>query len=356
MSMTLAPPPVYAARFLKSCRIGTDELIHFKKDDIVFLDYVMAREVKEKGMADIYDGNELFSNFKPSTPKSTPLFVHIGGGIGDIIAFSGVAKYLKNYVIIAFTDPHYFCIWNQFASGNIACRHIFSQIVSGMDKTKTLRRIPIEGAAVLAGGKNWFEAYFDRLHLSPGPEFYRPELVTNIEPIKDKIYIAHRASCQIRSSRFKDFYLPAKRVLKGKKYFVNAYDLTLEDKRFIESQTCDVRIIQTGSAQEYLDNLASAELVISTDTGAIHYREAIRKPALAAFGAMTTESRTKYYKYTRSFDMKSPCPFQPCFTHELMKGATCEMTDNEVNPVTAPCIVGIEFQEQLERELLNYKY
>ena len=348
--------PVFAAHFHKACSLGTTDKIHYKPDDIAILTANLAAEMKEKGFAVIYDGNDIFKNYKPSTPKGTILFVHLSGGIGDIIAFSAVTKYLKDYTIIAFTDPDFFCLWQQFSSQNIICKHSLSKIVTGLDKVHSLHRLPIEYAVVLAGGKNWYRAYFERLGVDPCTNYFRPEMISEEKEIKTMIFISHRASCQMRSSRFQDFYLPAKKVFKNRQFYVNEGDLTPADREFICQKTVDVHIFKTGTVEQYLKNLAMAELVISTDTGAIHYREAIRKPALAAFGTMTVESRTSCYQYTRSFDVKSTCPLQPCFTHELIKGANCEAVDGQPGVTTAPCIVGKEFQEQLEYELSNYKY
>jgi ADP-heptose:LPS heptosyltransferase len=65
--------------------------------------------------------------------------------------------------------------------------------------------------------------------------------------------------------------------------------------------------------EQYIADLYYAGFVISVDTSAIHFREGLAKPALGLYSSFSTESRTKYYTYTHSIDIKSPCTLAPCF-------------------------------------------
>ena len=102
------------------------------------------------------------------------------------------------------------------------------------------------------------------------------------------------------------------------------------------------------SFDQYLNQLDRAKFVISVDTSAIHFREGIGKPALGLYGAFSADSRTKYYKFTKSIDIKSNCDIQPCFLHEKQcpkitteKFAPCLSTNiltNELQDIIAEWI------------------
>lgn len=350
--MTNQPP--YAAHFFHPCTIGLKQQFRYAAGDIAIIPSIMAKEVIEKDLGEVFSADDLFTRFTIGT-RLLP-FVHLSGGIGDIIAFSALSMYLKDYIIVAYASEHFNPIIAQFASGNICTRPYMAKIMNGTGSVEKLCRIPIEFVAIQAGAKNWFEAYFERIGVTPGEEYYHPEMVTKVTPEKGTIMICHRASCQMRSSNFEDFYVPAKRVLGNKRYFVSEMDLTDRDKLFINSHALDVTILKSGTIADHLDSLASMELVISTDTGALHYREAIRRPAIGVYAAFTVNSRTKYYRYTSSWNIASECPYQPCFAHELAKGAICKLAETTGDELTAPCQTGELFQGQLEGILKGYKY
>lgn len=347
--------PPYVAEFTKDCAIGKNKEFRFKTGDITLMPGYMCKELIEKQLAEIYSARDIFKDFHPGMKGL--LFVQLIWGIGDIVAFSAVASYLKDYFIIGYAHPRHFGLIDHYASRNVTQRRYLTPVTSGRHGTDSLLRLNLEYAAIEAGPKNWYKAFFERIGAGhPGSEYYRPQMI-NIAPIqKDTVLICHRSSCQIRSSRFEDFYWPVKSVHPGKMILVYDADLTEDDRKFIERETLDVEILKQGTVDDYMKTLCEMELVVSTDTSAIHYREGVKKPALAAFGAMTVESRTQYYQYTKSFNVKSTCERQPCFAHELTKGAMCWLGEKMNTEQTAPCIVGESFQEQLRMELLNYKY
>ncbi len=352
--------PPYAGIFKKSCTLGNIQPVRFNQGDVAILASIYAEEALQKNLAEIYCADELFMRFEPGESfafdeKCTP-FVHLPGGIGDIIAFSAVLKYLEDYQIRVYINPSLNPLAEQFTCRNIKILPYFSPITNLNKGFDGLRRMAIE-YAIITTRDNWFKAYFERLRIPhPGSYYYRPHLASKVRTSKNTILICHRASCQIRSSRFEDYYLPARMVYPDKIFYVHEIDLTFEDMRFVQEQK-NILVLRDSDMQTYLNTLASMELIICTDTAAIHYREGIRKPALAAYGAILLESRTKYYQYTKSFNIKTECPYKPCFAHELIKGSICKWAEDlRGYKKTAPCQTGEQFQAQLERELRNYKY
>lgn len=311
-----------------------------------------------------YTASSMFNDFHVDG-QAEILFTHLGGGIGDVIAFSAVADYLDEYSLNVYVDRKYFPIFKWFSNSRINLKG-YSDIVAtnytfdgrAFRYTK-YGRLRIEYAAVEAGSVNWYDAFFQRIGLPEAPTgFDRPRLrimpgTKSDIPDKRSIMISHRSSCQMRSSSFEDFYIPVREAYPKHQLFVHEVDLSDDDKKFIEAQSPEVDIIPRVSISQYMDNLYAAELVVCTDTSAIHFREGVGKPCVAAFAAMTADSRTRGYRFTHSFNIKSKCPYQPCFVHELIKGQHCPNYSH--GETTAKCQSGDSFREQLFNELQQTK-
>jgi len=363
--MTDVQNVIVAAHFSKDVKISKLDL-HFKADTVSLLSGGIAKEILDKKFGQIWTMNALFNTYKIGDNRQI-LFTHIGGGIGDIIASSAIIQYLKDSQgiegIYFFTAPQYFPILDIFRT-HVIPRHLFAPIVENFSKVKTklhvkkaYGRLAMEFAAVEGREKNWYLSMFERIgEMSPPrgylrPQLFAPDAYTKSARIK-AVMICHKASCQIRSSRFEDFYIPVHKVMPKHLIIVNKIDLTNEDSRFIEKHVPgDDILILDKSLPEYFNLLDRVDMVVSTDSAPIHYREGIGKPCLGVFGAMTTESRTKYYLYTRSFNVATGCKYQPCFKHELKPDDKCPAYKGEE---IAPCQSGKRFKEQLESELMNY--
>ena len=293
------------------------------------------------------------------------LFTHLGGGIGDIIAFSAITHYFNDRNIKVYCSDKLFPVFDWFREKPKLFNY-FDPIVHSYGIStkftiyKLFARMPMEYAAIEAGSVNWYDAMFQRIGFEKAPDGYaRPYLNLTaankskyIKKDEASLIISHRASCQMRSSEFKDFYYPVKSACENYKLYVHETDLTESDKQFIAESAKDVTIITKCTLPEYFDNLFWASMVVCTDSAAIHFREGVRKQCLAAFGAMTTQSRTSGYKYTRSFNTASECTFQPCFLHELIKGQVC--SNAKQGDSVAKCQSGENFQAQLYNELYKY--
>lgn len=337
-------------------------IIPFQKSDEALMKLI------ENGTITVKPINEYFTDFDINTSNANRLFTHIGSGIGDILALSALTIYLSEYPIQVHAPRNKHVIFQWFKNP-VEVRDYFAPIaVDYCDrrgfrnrKYNKMHRLVIENAAIEAGGGNWIEAHFNRIGITGDiPEgFLRPQLRTDrinnqpslFTPGTQNVLICHRASCQMRSSSLHDFYIPIRKALPDYDIYVHEVDLTEQDKRFIE-KTGNIFILPKSDLHDYLINLYDAHMVVTTDTGALHFREGVERPALGVFGAMTTGSRTSGYQFTRSFNVKSTCEHQPCFIHELIKGQVC--LNAKEGDRTAKCQSGKAFQNQLESELLNF--
>ena len=96
-------------------------------------------------------------------------------------------------------------------------------------------------------------------------------------------------------------------------------------------------------------------MTISVDTAAIHFREGVERPGLGIYSSFTTESRTKHYRFTHSFDVKSPCRFQPCFKHQSEINEVCR--ESAGGSLEAPCLsekYNPGFVDQLVENMNDY--
>lgn len=336
-------------------------LIPFQKQDKQLMELI------EKKLIEVRPIDEYFSDFDINTSKANSLFTHIGSGIGDIIALSALTEFLSAYKIQVHAPWNKHVIFQWFKTP-VDVRGYFAPIAPDYcdkhgfrnRKYKRMHRLVIENAAIEAHDKNWIEAHFNRIGLEDVPDgFTRPQL--RIDRINNQptlfrnvpnILICHRASCQMRSSNLKDFYEPIRKVYPDHHLYVHEVDLTDSDKRFIE-KTGNIFILPKSDLHDYLINLFDADMVVTTDTGGLHFREGVERPALGVFGAMTTGSRTSGYKFTRSFNVVSTCEHQPCFIHERVKGQVC-LNAKEGDRV-AKCQTGKSFQKQLAEQLLLCK-
>lgn len=336
--------------------------IPFKKEDKSLMELINSKAISVSGL------DNFFPVFNVKN-KCKTLFTHLGGGIGDVLAFSSLTEYLKGFPIQIHTTERYMPIFDWFKSDNITLKNWFDPIAFYYNpvKFRYMHRISTEFAAVEAGPVNWYKAFYNRIGLDEIPEgFGRPHLrtdrVSNWDPLipggTKSILICHRSSCQMRSSRFQDFHLPIIRRDENVDIYVHEVDLMGEDELYIDNYNDIVepknriRILPKDSISQYLLNLYDADMVITTDSAAIHFREGIEKPALGVFAAMTTKSRTSEYKFTKSFNVKSDCEHQPCFIHELIKGQVCK--NAEEGDRVAKCQIGEGFQEQLYKALNDY--
>ena len=326
-------------------------LIPYRKEDATLNDLI------KKKIIDVKSIDEFFPVYKG---KGKQVFSIVGGGIGDVLAFSSIASYV-DLPLTVHTTRKYFPIFKWFKKA-VTLKSFYEPIAlnytreNRLIRYRNLERISTEFAAIEAGGKNWYKAFFNRIGIDEVPEgFGRPQLASERQSdskpllVKKSVLICHRSSCQMRSSTFRDFYDPIRKAYPKHTIYVHETDLTEDDAHSIP---LGVQVLFACSIEQYLLNLYDAAMVVTADSAAIHFREGVGKPALGVYGAMTVESRTHHYKFTKSFNVDSVCPFQPCFIHERIKGQVC--TFAEPGDRIAKCQTGESFQGQLYNQLLNY--
>jgi len=277
-----------------------------------------------------------------------------------VLAFSSIASFV-DLPLTVHTTAKYFPIFKWFKK-EVTLKSWYEPIclnynaVNRLTRYKHLERIATEFAAIEAGSVNWYKAFFNRIGIDEVPEgFGRPQLKkerqSDSTPLigEKSLLICHRSSCQMRSSTFLDFYKPIRKAYPKHTIYVHETDLTEDDA---DSIPLGVKVLFPCSIEQYLLNLYDASMVVTADSAAIHFREGIEKPALGVYAAMTTDSRTKHYKFTRLFNVQSDCPHQPCFLHERIKGQVC--LNAEQGDRVARCQTGLSFQEQLYTQLNDY--
>lgn len=303
------------------------------------------------------------------------IFTHLGGGIGDVIAFSAVASFLRNYPLTVHLSPDHIPVVEWFDRRNIVYKHFWEPVVLSygpherLTRYRNLRRLRLEFAVHENLTINWYDAFYQRIGARSVPvEYYRPHLRSDRLPQYERIIhgdgsvlIAPRSSCQMRTSRFEDFYEPVRDAFPSHTIYVHDRDLTNDDRVFLDTVARDVKVIGRVSLGQSLANMWDVGYVVSTDTAACHFREGIKKPFLSVYGAFKYEERTQHYLWGRSFNTRSECPIKPCHIHEEEKGQRCPeakrlIRDLGVRDITyAPCQSGDEFKNQLFNELTKAK-
>lgn len=203
-------------------------------------------------------------------------------------------------------------------------------------------RFEVEGVIENGHRKNWYELFFEMIgENDPGEQFYRPALRTdrinnnpsNISKLatgKKSILICNKATAMMRTCKASDIINSLSAEVK-EEFSIFVYESNLEKNENITGAT----IIGKSSFDTFLLDLYDADLVISVDTGAIHFREGIQKMAIGLYNSFTVDSRTKYYQFTSSFDIKSNCELQPCFKHERPFDTFCQKGNETM--FAAPC-------------------
>lgn len=283
------------------------------------------------------------------------------GGIGDIIAASAIQKFIaqKGFNTSFMSMERYKPVLNWFHHYPLPLS-TYDTIGKYKHGFRHFAQISLQGI-VNNTSQNWYETIAAKANIPFIEKLGRPGLKTKFKNVSNNfVIISHRASTNIRSMRFQDIYLALKEARPElDEIYVFESELTTEDTKFLKVNGENVTVISSVGLSDYLVWLQDAKLVISTDTAAIHFREGLQKPAIGIYNAMSVESRTKYYKYTYSFDVVSDCDYQPCFTHNVNgKDEVCKLS--KPGELIAPCLNSKVFTPDLHTQLVkhfkNYKF
>jgi hypothetical protein len=314
------------------------------------------------------------------------LLIIRSGGIGDIIALSSIADYFTSTSVHFATSPNYFPVFNWFQ------RHVNPISLDGplfvdfshfnrVTKYSNWARLQAEGLVEQGSKRNWFEVFYNSIGLTNAdPVYLRPELktkrinewkISNIQDLQIEKYgcnsdlvegviemnytpksllICNKASCMMRTINVSEILESLSDEVKGGyDIFLYRNNLSNSDLDYIENHSTLIYIIEKSDLSTFLLDCYDADMVISVDTGALHFREGIKKPAIGLYNSFTSDSRTKYYRYTKSFDIKSRCDLQPCFLHETTR-PFCQKGTKE--SFAAPCFdskFNLTLHEQLSK-------
>lgn len=286
------------------------------------------------------------------------------GGIGDLIALSTVCETIGSRIHFL-TQNRYLPVFDWYRdSSNIKgfdyTKPVFRDITYSklLQLSRTTRYAKFDDTIENGSTENWFHVFYRNIGAEIKPELCRPILVSkkyldssNIAQNKPSVLICHRASANMRSISFRAIYrallkLPLKKACD---LYVHEGNLTNDDFDYINLVGDEsIKVIKANTTTEYLNDLYAATLTISVDTAAIHFREGVQKPAIGIYSSFTAECRTKYYRFTKSFNVTSPCEHQPCFIHQTEMDQVC--TKAEKGSLVAPCL-DLNFNTSLLEQL-----
>lgn len=278
------------------------------------------------------------------------------GGVGDLIALTSIIDYFEDKQCHFVTKKKYFPIFDWFYNKPKLYsteKAISKDFIPKAKNFDTWARLRSEQIIEMGSRKNWMEVFFDVIEeKEPGKEFLRPSLRTdrvsnkqsNIQKystVKKSLIVCNKATIMMRTCHVTDIIesLPDR-----EKYTIFVYKQNLSEK---DKKLKNVIVLDT-DMETFLLDLYDADMVISVDTGALHFREGIEKPAIGLYNSFTTESRTKYYQFTKSYDLKSDCELQPCFLHENVNTKFCPKGNKDM--FAAPCFDS-KINKDLKRQL-----
>jgi hypothetical protein len=293
--------------------------------------------------------------------KVTHIIMFRTGGIGDIIAMSCICNYYYKQNIIFVTQAQYLPIFDWFVLP-VNFADINGIIFKNFNKrfkfgAPNFRRFWVEGLIEAGDRTNWCElmfmhAGFEEVNttlLRPGLRLDRasnaPSNLTHLARKYKKILIINKASVMHRSieaTEIIEALLNTLDLTKPYKLFVYQNNLSDNDidyskfKNITPAFLNNIKALKPTNLETHLLDLYDADLVISVDTAAIHFREGIRKPAIGLYNSFSVESRTKYYLFTKSYDITSDCEMQPCFIHCKSEKEFCPKVT--AWQFSAPCV------------------
>jgi ADP-heptose:LPS heptosyltransferase len=283
------------------------------------------------------------------------LLIIRSGGIGDIIALTSIIDFFSDSNIHFVTQKIYFDLFEWFEI-KPKLYSFENPFITGYKSTDALTRFSnwarFQAEGVIENGhdRNWMELFFSFINENePDINFLRPQLKeerindlpSNIQTFQKKsksLLICNKATAMMRTCHLTDIVeaLP-ERVLNQYDLFAYKDNLSTEDLKNIDSinKKAKIIVIEKTDLKTFLLDCFDADKVISVDTGALHFREAIGKDAIGLFNSFTADSRTKHYQCTKSYDVKSDCEYMPCFLHETSKTRFCKK--GKAGMFAAPC-------------------
>ena len=302
----------------------------------------------------ITDKELLAFYYDKTDEKCNNILIIVGGGIGDIMAYSALCKYLneKGKKVYFATQKKYFDVLKWFQTPVEILdveKPIFRDfsLSNRISKYNKWRRIFTELIIPKHNESDWFEVIFAYAGIEKIEDSYlRPQLQTNrltrkksnIDKKHKSLLICNQSSCMMRNIEFYEIFKALPDEVKAE-YKIYAYrnNISAKDDELVRRSTLfdEVKFITSPTLSDFLNDLYDATEVITVDSAAVHFREGIGKKCLAMYNSFDKDCRTKYYKYITAVNIKSECDKQPCFKHELNEGDLCEKVKKW--QYSAPC-------------------
>jgi hypothetical protein len=336
--------------------------VRYNAGDVFFISEEGMNKVKKSmaakglnGAVGFFDVNELYNPFRYGS--TSEMLIVRTGGIGDLVALSSLAAYCWETPIKFITAGPLLPVFAWYETGNVFAKAVSEPLYRNFNPVraskirKTTERAYLEGIIEEGGRENWYEIFYGVIGVTKiTDDFLRPRLKrerinnkpSSIDPSKKSIVISNRASAPMRSMKFEDIYYPLREVIREMdvNIYVHLAALREADLTFFKEISDDrIKVIPSGTIEDYLLDLYDATVTISVDTAAIHFREGVGRPGIGIYGAFTVDSRVKYYQVTHSFNIKSDCDLQPCFIHQKTQEHVCPKA--APGSTDAPCLGGI---------------
>ena len=285
--------------------------------------------------------HEIDNFLKGPANKTKTIILHRTGGIGDIIALSSICKYLSEnkYNVLFYTITEKYKSVFEWFDCNIDVKNYEDILPFKNNLNFNLNRskfglLEYENIVEKNLKQNWFEIFFNYLNNIDFMIWGRPHLKIpkreHIQRVHNGILFTLKATANIRSIDFKPVYLALEPLLKGVDIDLYIHENNLSDKDLEYIKTLKdnrIKILEKCDLSQFLWDCSDAGLLISTDTGSLHFREGVEKSALGIYNAFTSDCRTKYYQFVRTIDIKSNCQYQPCFIHTQWPNDPCKSVD-----------------------------
>jgi hypothetical protein len=345
----------------------------FEKDDM----YLINENIKTKfenhftkiGLNNVIEFkpiNKVFEKYENNN-SSTVLIIR-SGGIGDIIALSSICTQLTGKSIIFLTQKQYKPVFDWFQNDRIRVVDFNEPMFSGsvtkfILNSRSIKLIDFDGVIENGSDENWYKIFYRSIgvnstELRPALRTHRgTQIPSNINKSIHSILVCHKASANMRTMAFQDIYTAIQETkYKDSNIYVHTGNITPKDSEFIKSVKDEkIKIISAPGVKEFLLDCYDADLVLSVDTAAIHFREGIQKPAIGFYASFTAECRTLGYRFTKGVNITSGCDLQPCFLHQTVLNQVCPRSEKD--SMFAPCLdsrINKSVVEQIIKAINNY--
>ena len=143
--------------------------------------------------------------------------------------------------------------------------------------------------------------------------------------------------------------------------YIHILNTTEQDLEYIKNLNDNrVKIIKAETLEQFFLDAFDVDLVLSVDSAIHHFREGIEKPSIGLYGPFPMECRNKYFRYTKSINIKSDCPNMPCFIHVRKANEICnfqqklhdEKIYDEKNRMVAPCCCN-DYNKTVKEQIIN---